>query len=310
MNILDATICHILTQLTYRYIPLPRNIMVTAADALADFKLDEVEVYLRYHRNNPKKAWSAVLREKLDGCISLVLTELASIFNASGARYGYLSICDERYPVYLRATNRPPYGLFFCGNLDVLERPCIAIIGARKAAETALDLAFHLAQRLGIEGASIASGGAIGCDAAAHLGALSLAVCPAPTIGVMAGGIDKLYPRTNRQMFADFAAKDGLILSERLLGTQPKPYDFPIRNRIIAGLAQRVILIQAALKSGAMNTVSIALQEGRDVMVYRGDQGDIRFAGNESLIADGAAFFHNLEDYFDLKWHKLSLELV
>ena len=103
--------------------------------------------------------------------------------------------------------------------------------------------------------------------------------------------------------------KDALFLSERLLGTKPKPYDFPIRNRIIAGLVQRVILIQASRKSGAINTAYTALDEGRDVMTFLPDEEDIRFAGNRVLVEQGAKYFLNLDDYFKLNWQISDLAL-
>ncbi|SMF46213.1 DNA-processing protein DprA [Pseudobacteriovorax antillogorgiicola] len=301
MNILDTTLCHIVSQLTYKWIPIGDEWESTSTDVLHTIPWLEWRRYIRCEQNRGTP-WGQVLHKHLDGAYDVVLKELEILMTSIKQGYHYLSICDPRYPYLLRQIKDAPFGLSYRGNLDALHNPCLAIVGSRKAAVDAVREAQDLAMRLAYEGATIVSGGAIGCDTAAHLGALCSGVRPSPTIAVMAGSIDKLYPRCNDVLFHRILEYGGMIISERLTGTQPRPMDFPIRNRIISGIANRVLLMQAANRSGAMSTANLALAQGRDVMVYEPRRTDVRFTGNQALMEQGAPWFSSADDYFQLKW--------
>ncbi|NRA67831.1 MAG: DNA-protecting protein DprA [Pseudobacteriovorax sp.] len=304
MHYLDAVITHIVSELTGRFIPIDGLPVISNDHLIPGISLSEWSAYLKYHANDTAKLWRKPLKEHLNGKYDLILQELDHMYQKWEMNYRYLSICQAEYPYLLRQIKSPPWGLFVKGSIDLLTRPSIAVVGARKASFDALQQARILSQSLARDGALIVSGGAIGCDAAAHLGALNLGFEPAPTAVVFAGGLDDLYPRRNHILFRDIAETGGLFLTERLFGSRAQPFHFPIRNRIIAGISNRVILIQAAEKSGAMNTVRTALDFGRDVMVFDGDNDDIRFSGNRQLQFAGAPYFKSSDDYMNMNWEQ------
>lgn len=301
MNIFDATIGHIISQLTYRWFPPNSPLELSNSEDITKLSTDEWSDYLGKHEFDDSKVWTKPFHKLLDSSRDVLLKELSYIADASSDEIGYLSICDPNYPYLLRQIKDPPLGLFYRGNIQRLDSPAIAIVGSRKASSDALLEAQNLANILVHEGGVVVSGGAIGCDTSAHFGAFddferSL------TIAVMAGGVDRLLPRCNDALFRKVITQGGLVISERLRGTDPRPRDFPIRNRIISGLSSRTIIMQAAQRSGAIATANLALAQGRDVMVYLPRLGDIRFLGNESLRDAGAPSFSSAEAYFQMKW--------
>ena len=195
------------------------------------------------------------------------------------------------YPETLRHISDPPAILLVQGAQELLMCKAVAIVGARKASAFALAETKRLAARLATLGRVIVSGGAIGCDGMAHWGALTSGALPAPTTVVLAGSVDDAYPRANLALFARLRQSSALFLSERLPGATCRPKDFPVRNRIISGLAPIVVVMQAAERSGALVTARIALDQGRDVWVLRHSQHDIRAAGSARLIEEGASAF-------------------
>ena len=166
----------------------------------------------------------------------------------------------------------------------------IALVGARNASSLGIRMARTLSRDLGEAGYVVVSGLARGIDTAAHHAALETG-----TIAVMAGGCDRIYPTENTQLGADIAAQ-GLRLSEQPMGLWPRARDFPRRNRIIAGLAQAVIVIEAAGRSGSLITARDALDLGREVLAVPGHPFDARAAGCNMLIRDGAPLIRNAED--------------
>ncbi|MCX8227118.1 MAG: DNA-processing protein DprA [Sulfitobacter sp.] len=198
------------------------------------------------------------------------------------------------YPQTLAEIDDAPPFLWVLGNVDLLNRPTISLVGARNASSLGTRMAKALAQGLGEAGFVVVSGLARGVDAAAHLAALSTG-----TIAVQAGGIDVIYPAENAQLAQDIA-KSGLRISEQPMGLQPMARHFPSRNRIIAGLSRATIVVEAASKSGSLITARDALDQGRDVLAVPGHPFDARAAGCNMLIRDGATLVRNTADVIEV----------
>ena len=197
------------------------------------------------------------------------------------------------YPPQLRDLSDAPPFLWAIGDISLLQRPAISMVGARNASSLGTRMAKSLATELGQLGYVIVSGLARGVDAAAHLAALDTG-----TIAVQAGGVDVMYPAENTELALNIAAK-GLRLSEMPMGLQPMARHFPKRNRIISGLAQATVIVEAAAKSGSLITARDALDQGRDVLAVPGHPFDARAAGGNMLIRDGAVLIRNANDVIE-----------
>ncbi len=197
------------------------------------------------------------------------------------------------YPSALRdLTDAPPF-LWAIGDLSVLERPMISIVGARNASSLGTRMAKSLARDLATAGYVIVSGLARGIDAAAHSAALDTG-----TIAVQAGGVDMMYPAENTEL-ALAIPDHGLRLSEQPMGLQPMARHFPPRNRIVSGLGRATIVVEAAAKSGSLITARDALDQGREVMAVPGSPLDARASGCNMLIRDGATLVRNAADVIE-----------
>jgi len=200
---------------------------------------------------------------------------------------------SPQYPKPLRDLPDAPPFLWALGKPDLLNRPIVALVGARNASSLGTRMAKRLAADLGAAGFVVVSGLARGVDAAAHLASLDTG-----TIGVQAGGVDMIYPAENTKLAEDMATK-GLRLSEMPLGQQPMARHFPARNRIIAGLAKAVIVVEAAAKSGTLITARDALDLGREVLAVPGHPFDARASGCNALIRDGATLIRSVDDVLE-----------
>lgn len=200
---------------------------------------------------------------------------------------------SPEYPAALCDISDAPPILWAIGSLDLLKRPMVAMVGARNASSLGTRMAKKLAEELAAQGITVVSGLARGIDAAAHLGALA-----GGTVAVQAGGVDVIYPVENAKL-ADDIAKSGLRLSEMPMGLQPQARHFPARNRIISGLAQAVIVVEAAAKSGSLITARNALDQGRDVFAVPGHPFDARAWGCNMLIRDGATLVRGANDVLE-----------
>ncbi len=198
----------------------------------------------------------------------------------AGARYVFLG--DVSYPALLAELDNAPAAFTYLGDIELLARPGVAMVGARNASAGACRFARILAHDLAGQGFAVVSGLARGIDTAAHLGSIE-----SGTIAVIAGGIDIAYPPENRDLQADIAAK-GLLIAEMPPGTEPRARHFPYRNRIIAGLALGTVVIEAAPKSGSLITARLAAEAGREVMAIPGSPIDPRARGCNQLIREGA----------------------
>jgi DNA processing protein len=175
----------------------------------------------------------------------------------------------------------------------LLARPMVAMVGARNASSLGLRMARRLAEVLGGAGQVVVSGLARGIDAAAHEAALGTG-----TVAVMAGGVDVIYPPENAGLAAQVAAR-GCVVSEQPPGLEPQARHFPLRNRIVAGLARAVVVVEAAAKSGSLITARDAADLGRDVLAVPGHPFDARAAGCNMLIRDGATLVRHAADVLE-----------
>ncbi|MBA3666473.1 MAG: DNA-protecting protein DprA [Sphingomonas sp.] len=216
--------------------------------------------------------------------------EIAAVGKA-GARF--LALGQGLYPRALAELENAPPLVTAKGRLELLDRPMVAIVGARNASAAACRFARGLAHELGQEGVSIVSGLARGIDSAAHDGSLD-----SGTIAVIAGGIDVAYPPENEARQRDIAEL-GLLIAEMPPGTEPRARHFPYRNRIIAGLAAGTVVVEAAPRSGSLITARLAAEAGREVMAVPGSPLDPRAQGCNQLIRDGATLIQNGADVME-----------
>ena len=191
---------------------------------------------------------------------------------------------DEAYPRRLHHLADPPPVLFLRGDVSLLQRPGVAVVGARRATARARGVAERLGAAVAGTGTPVVSGLALGVDAAAHRGALEAG---GPTVAVLGRGADRAYPPANGALFARIL-RNGLVVSEFLPGTPPLPHNFPRRNRILAALASTLVVVEAGLRSGALITVEHALDLGLDVWAVPGPIEEAVTAGTNGLLADGA----------------------
>lgn len=210
---------------------------------------------------------------------------------ATGARAVFLHEPD--YPPALREVADAPPMLWARGDLALARRPAVAVVGARDASSLGLRMTRALARGLAEAGFAVVSGLARGVDAAAHEAALA-----SGTVAATAGGCDVAYPPQNAGLMARMAEM-GLIVSEQPMGLQPQARHFPRRNRIVSGLAQAVVVVEAAARSGTLITARAALDQGREVLAVPGHPFDGRASGCNALIRDGAVLVRGVEDVLE-----------
>jgi len=201
-----------------------------------------------------------------------------------------LAACEPDYPVSLATVDDRPPLLFVLGHAHLLQRPAVAVIGARNASVNGRRFAHMLARELGDAGLVVVSGLARGIDAAAHDGAMA-----GGTVAVLAGGVDVIYPEDNDALYRRLIV-EGVAISENPVGTQPQARHFPRRNRLISGLSLGVVVGEAALKSGSLITARFALEQGREVLAVPGSPLDPRCQGTNSLIREGATLIQSAAD--------------
>ena len=220
---------------------------------------------------------------------------VAAEFKAGQAAKARLIVRGEAdYPEALGALADPPPMLWTVGKTDLLNRKIVAIVGARSASSLGLRMARRMAAELAEEGIVTVSGLARGIDAEVHRESLK-----SGTVAVMAGGVDYIYPQENAALTHDIG-HHGLRLSEQPMGLQPQARHFPTRNRLIAGLARAVVVIEAAAKSGSLITAEAALAIGRDVLAVPGHPFDARSGGCNLLIRDGAVLVRSAADVIEV----------
>ncbi|MGN6799795.1 MAG: DNA-processing protein DprA [Gaiellaceae bacterium] len=225
----------------------------------------------------PRSARFARFRAELDE--QAVLSDL----ERRGVRW--LARGAPGYPARLRRIHDPPAGLFIRGTAEpaLLDAPCVAVVGARACSAYGAAVAAELARGLARAGVVVVSGLARGVDAAAHRGALETGT----TVAVLGCGVDRDYPRSHRSLAASIAER-GLIASEYPPGVEPAPWRFPARNRIVAGLCDATVVVEARERSGALITADLALDEGREVLAVPGEITSLLSKGTNHLLRLGA----------------------
>ena len=199
---------------------------------------------------------------------------------------------DPRWPDLLREIPDPPIFLYYLGDLSLMKRPCVAVVGSRSASRYGAGMAGTMAASLSRAGVCVVSGFAHGIDRAAHLGALQGV---GGTIAVLGTGLDLVYPASNRDLW-DRVADSGLILSEFAPGSRPEGANFPHRNRIVSGLSLGVLVVEGALGSGSLITAGLALAQNRDVFALPGPANLKSYQGCHQLIRQGACLVQNGDD--------------
>ena len=207
---------------------------------------------------------------------------------------GYLEIDNPNYPSKLLEHLQDPKGIYYEGNMRLLDKPIIGIVGSRKGSSYGALIARELAKLAADYDAVVLSGLARGVDSIAHRGVLEAG---GETIAIVANGIDVVYPKENRELYEDIKEK-GLIISEYPPGTKPEKYYFPTRNRIISALSDAIVIIEASGRSGSLITAEAAIEQGKEVYAVPGNINSIYSIGTNKLIKDGATPLVFLDDVF------------
>ena len=225
-----------------------------------------------------------------------------------------ISIESKEYPEQLRNIYNPPKKLYVLGNKEILKKKGIAIVGSRNASIYGKEVALKISKELSEKRINIISGLAIGIDTYAHLGNLQAQLYIqnknngvslkrdsnlGKTIAVLGSGIDEIYPRENRDLAINIIKTGGCIITEYPVGTPIQRKNFPERNRIISGLSEGVLIVEAAEKSGALITAEFALDEGKEVFAVPGNIFSKTSVGTNKLIKDGAKIIISSQDIIE-----------
>ena len=234
-----------------------------------------------------------------DPALALAI-ERAETWLATDPAHAIITLADADYPRALLTTADPPSVLYAIGRRELLNRPALAIVGSRNATQQGAATATAFSERLAHAGLTIVSGLALGIDAAAHRGALKALDdgADASTIAVVGTGVDVIYPASNKALTAVIRDR-GLAISEFALGTPAVAHNFPRRNRIIAGLARGVLVVEAALRSGSLITARLAAESGREVFAIPGSIHSPMARGCHRLLKDGAKLVEEAADILD-----------
>lgn len=295
---------------------MARQAMKTEVTAYGVSGLDRAELVLRLRLIRSRRVGPVTFHRLVSehGSAAAALAALPDIARAAGVE-GY-SVCPVEvaeheltqgrlagaqllahdgpgYPDAMRDLPDAPPLLWARGDVSLLARPLVAMVGARNASSLGLRMARRLAETLGEAGQVVVSGLARGIDTESHRAALATG-----TVAVMAGGVDVIYPEENAALLAEISAK-GCVVSEQPMGLVPQARHFPLRNRIIAGLSRAVVVVEAAARSGSLITAREALDMGREVMAVPGHPFDARAAGCNHLIRDGATLVRGTPDVLE-----------
>lgn len=205
-----------------------------------------------------------------------------------------LTLNSPLFPEYLRNIPQPPQQLYYLGNLEeLLDKPRLAVVGSRKVSAYGKAITLRLSREAAEQGIVIVSGLALGVDGLAHQGALE---ANGKTIAVLPCGLDRIYPATHRDLAEAILRQGGALVTEYPFETEPYQTNFLARNRIIAGLSDAVLITEAAIRSGSLNTANHALEQGRTVMAVPGNVTSELSAGTNNLIKTGAVPVTELSD--------------
>lgn len=278
-----------------RFEPLPAEGWITALAGLP--RLAPARFRRMLESQEPAEAWAELAVGRFER------HQLSDSMRTAWSRYVYatdprrlwadhleqgvqvLPYASPGYPSRLLDDPEPPVALFAGGDLDLLERRSVSVVGTRRCTRYGRDVAHELGAALASAGLAVVSGLALGIDAAAHAGALG--VDHGAAVGVVAGGIDSVYPRANRGLFEQVRAR-GLLVSELPLGARPERWRFPARNRVVAALSEVTVVVESRARGGSLYTVDEALRRDRTVFAVPGPIRSPASLGTNRLIADGA----------------------
>lgn len=267
-------------------------------DKLLELCKEEKEVYLA-----GESVWSQVLNKRqLEQMLNYAKTvkpqqvweELAE------KNIQFVMRVEEDFPERLKRIPDPPYGLYVKGRLPVNGMPAVAVIGARDCSEYGSFVASAIGKVLGANGVQVISGMARGIDGISQNAALELG---GSSFGVLGCGVDVCYPASNRALY-DCLCENGGVISTYAPGTEARPGNFPPRNRIVSGLSDVLVVVEARNKSGTLITVDMALEQGKDVYVVPGRVTDRLSDGCNALIRQGASVFVSPEDFLNELWER------
>ncbi|MDR0978344.1 MAG: DNA-processing protein DprA [Lachnospiraceae bacterium] len=202
-------------------------------------------------------------------------------------------IVSKKYPNKLKQIYDPPMVLYVRGNEDILRGIGIAVIGCRLCTTYGKQIAKEFSYLLATNNINVISGLAIGIDTYAHVGAVE---AKKPTIAVIGSGLDIIYPAQNKELVNQIIKNDGAIVSEYIVGTKPTAMNFPARNRIISGLSNGILVVEAKKKSGTIITVDFGLEQGKEIYIVPGNINSVNSEGTNDLIKQGAKIVTNIDD--------------
>ena len=262
---------------------------------------------LDYFNNNTNDLWNNFEAEKRN--LSIVKPETISYLTKSKNNFEEIllkklsdekshivTIYDELYPIKLKQIEGAPYILYYKGSLNNIDDLSIAVVGSRKATAYGKWVTEKLTSELSDLGVNIISGLAIGIDTIAHRTALKFKT---KTAGIIGCGIDIIYPKSNETLYKEIAEKSGAIITEYPFGMEPMPNNFHDRNRIISGLSDGVLVIEAQEKSGTLITASHAANQGREIFAVPGNIDSLYSKGTNALIKDGAKLATSVNDIIE-----------
>lgn len=256
---------------------------------------------------SPKIIWEKTKEELIeDGIKEIYVKEITNEFYRQGLnRYlnymkqnniELITIEDKEYPDKLKLIYDPPIVLYIKGNKKILNEKSVAIVGCRLCTKYGENIAKKLAYNLSLNNINVISGLARGIDSCAHKGSLK---GEGKTIAVVGCGLDRVYPEENKELFNKIINNNGAIISEYVIGTKPLAKNFPKRNRIISGLSNGVIVVEAREKSGTLITADFALEQGKEVYAVPGNITNCNSYGTNELIKQGAKSVTNIQDILE-----------
>lgn len=262
-----------------------------------------VKIKLLEKYNHPKIIWNLKdkelvemvskeeIREILDEKYRRNLNKYIDYMNKNNIKV--INFYDERYPLKLKDIYSPPIVIYAIGNIELFKKFSIALIGSRICSEYGKTITKKFARDLANKEVVVVSGMARGIDKYAHLGCLE---ANGGTIAVLGSGVDYIYPYENKMVYEKIIKSGGLVISEYIVGTKPNANNFPKRNRIISGLCDGVIVVEAKEKSGSFITVDFALEQGKNVYAVPGNITSITSSGTNRLIQEGAIPIVDIND--------------
>lgn len=257
---------------------------------------------------NPKKIWD-LKKEELISIDSIGIKEANILLDfkyredlekyidyMNKNNIGFIEIYNKNYPNKLKEIYDPPFVLFYKGDISIINDKAIAMIGCREYSNYGKKVALELGEKISNLGLNIISGLARGIDTFSHIGCLK---GKSKTIAILGTGLDLIYPEENKKVFEEIIESGGLILTEYIIGTPIKKMNFPMRNRIISGLSDGVLVIEAKKKSGTMITVEFALEQGKNVYAVPGRINELNSLGTNNMIKEGAKIVCEVNDVLE-----------